>query len=495
MLQFHIRKKIWRAVGLVAVFAVCFLMALVSDVRRMDDAKPAVAEISEDQLTTKVESAKKPNVIVLLSEAFWDPTLLNVEFSQDPIPFFRSLREKFPGGWMLSPMHGGGTANVEFEVLTGNSIRFLNKWNIAYEKNVTHPIESLATILNKQGYTSTAISPATHYIFNSSEVYNRLGFSQFISQEFFPRDFTGPYISDRAVVKQIIDKTTATSEPDFIFANTMENHYHYYPGKFKSNTIKVKSEMPGGSAGIVETLAQGLSGADHALQELVAHYAASDEPTIILFFGDHQPSLEKDYKVYREAGYLKDNDPEEWWKMYSTPFVMWDNFLPMNKQDWKMNASFLLPTLLEHAGIKGTPYTDFLLDLSKRMPIVPPDDANASIPIDGVAMAHYKQLQEQMLAEILPLTQPYVLGYTNFKVEQASIENRTLTVKGQGFGIGSAVMVNGEKLVTTWKDMNTLTAAVPPSMSNSVSPWTVQVKVYDDQQIEIAHTADFTFNR
>lgn len=503
------RKLSFRAAAIACLLAVFFLMALVSDSRRIVEVARTHPAVSEEQITAKVSALsaeKQPNVIVLLSESFWDPTQLDVQFSRDPIPFFHSLRKTFSGGWMLSPQHGGGTANVEFEVLTGNAMRFLPKNTIAYESHVTHPIESLATILNGQGYVSTAISPAPHYLFNSTEVYKRLGFSQFISLEFFPRDYEGPYMADRAVVRQIIEKAEATEEPDFIFANTMENHYHYYPGKFKANTIEVKADLPGGSAGLLETLAQGLSGADRALQELVEYYAASKEPTVILFFGDHQPFLEKDYKVYREAGYLKKDDPEEWWKMFSTPFVIWDNFLPMNKQDLKMNASFLLPALLEHAKLPDTAYTTFLRELCKQTPVIPPDDAKSEIRKDEASMLRYKEFQEQMLSESHPLPQepkrPFVFGYADFRIDSAAFERKSrlsgegiITLTGKHFGLGSKVVINGQPLKTTWKSQDTVSAVVTSALVSASDPWSVHVIVEDDKEKEIARTPEFTFTR
>ncbi|UJF31292.1 LTA synthase family protein [Paenibacillus hexagrammi] len=175
----------------------------------------------------------KPNVIVVLSESFWDPTIIpGVEFSRDPIPFFHKLQKENTSGWMLSPQYGGGTANVEFEVLTGNSMRFLPQGSIAYNQYITNEVDSLASIYARQGYTSTAISPFYSWYFNSDKVYKDFGFSKYIPIEYFKPNYSGPYIADSEVADNIIHTTSLSDGPDFVFANTMENHFHYYPGKF-----------------------------------------------------------------------------------------------------------------------------------------------------------------------------------------------------------------------------------------------------------------------
>lgn len=127
-----------------------------------------------------------------------------------------------------------------------------------YEQYIKQPTASLASLLAGQGYATTAISPFHGWFFNSSEVYKYLGFSQFISLEYFnPDEYVGPYIGDHAVARRIIEQSEQSPGSDFIFANTMENHYHYWPGKFKRNTIDVKGKVSPEAIGLTETYAQG----------------------------------------------------------------------------------------------------------------------------------------------------------------------------------------------------------------------------------------------
>ncbi|MCP1312190.1 sulfatase-like hydrolase/transferase [Paenibacillus tyrfis] len=347
------------------------------------------------------ELQKPPNIIILLSEAFWDITQIkSLQFSEDPAPMFHALQEKFSHGPLLSPMFGGGTANVELEVLTGHSMRFFPEDSTPYEQYIKQPTASLASLLAGQGYKTTAISPFYHWFFNSSEVYKHLGFSRFISLEYFnPDEYVGPYIGDHAVVRRIIEESERNPGPDFIFANTMENHYHYWPGKFKKNHIEVKSHMSNAVTGIAETYAQGLSGADRALQELVLHYSRLKEPTIIVFFGDHLPSLEK-LLVYKESNYISgEDDPDFLEKMHNTPVVIWSNYLPKEaKEELHMSPSFLGPYVLNLAKRPGSPYTDFLSDLYRKMPVLPPKTYYEAMNIDVNLVQQYEDRQKAILA-------------------------------------------------------------------------------------------------
>lgn len=346
------------------------------------------------------ELQKPPNIIILLSEAFWDITQIkSLQFSEDPAPMFHALQEKFSHGTLLSPMFGGGTANVELEVLTGHSMRFFPEDSTPYEQYLKQPTASLASLLAGQGYKTTAISPFYHWFFNSSEVYKHLGFSRFISLEYFnPDEYVGPYIGDHAVVRRIIEESERNPGPDFIFANTMENHYHYWPGKFKKNHIEVKSHMSNAVTGIAETYAQGLSGADRALQELVLHYSRLKEPTIIVFFGDHLPSLEK-LLVYKESNYISgEDDPDFLEKMHNTPVVIWSNYLPKEaKEELHMSPSFLGPYVLNLAKRPGSPYTDFLSDLYRKMPVLPPKTYYEAMNIDMNLVKQYEERQKAIL--------------------------------------------------------------------------------------------------
>ncbi|MFC5447917.1 LTA synthase family protein [Paenibacillus aestuarii] len=441
----------------------------------------------------------KPNVIVILSEAFWDPTLIqSVQFSRDPIPFFHKLQREGTGGWMLSPQYGGGTANVEFEVLTGNSMRFLPQGSVAYNQYINGEVDSLASIYARQGYTSTAISPFYNWYFNSKKVYEDFGFSKYIPIEYFKPNYEGPYIADSEVAANIIKSTSQSNGPDFVFANTMENHFHFYPGKFPKNTIDVTGNVAPSSIGMLETLAQGISAADNMLKELVEHYQQSGEPTIIAFWGDHLPALGDDYATYIDTKYISGkDDPDFLKKMYSVPLVVWNNFDTSHKDSLNISPSFLGPYLIDLSRQHGSYYTDYLQQLSKKVPVIPPQDHFAEMHVKADDLKDYETLQYDILFGdrhaykdyTTPIIDPhYRLGYGPITIagvvpDTQDLSGRssvTLKITGENLPPLAYATLNGEQLPTTWVDEHTATAVVEGDRLKS-GIWDIQMNVKDSK--------------
>ncbi|AEI41127.1 LTA synthase family protein [Paenibacillus mucilaginosus] len=468
-------------------------------------------DLSEPIALTPEELRQPPNIIIVLSEAFWDPTQLpGLQFSRDPIPFFHSLQKSFPHGTMLSPMFGGGTANVELEVLTGLSYRFFPPDSVVYEQYIKQPTPSLATILSAQGYKATAIAPFHQWFFTSTDVYRYLGFSRFIPLEFFnPDEFVGPYMGDAAVARRITEESERSPGPDFIFANTMENHYHYYPGKFKRNTIDVKGDgVSAETIGLTETLAQGMSGADRMLQSLVSHYSTVREPTIIVFFGDHLPSLEK-YNAYVDTGYISGpDDPDFLEKMYHVPLVIWNNYMPRGEAEkLHMSPSFLGPHVLKMAGREGSDYTDYLGELSKKLPVLPPAEHYARYGIDPALAGEYARRQAEQFAEAQRLAPQrsegtFELGYGQPRLQDITTGGGSrserhgplqLTLEGGRFGLGCTVFVDGQAVPTTWRSESTLQALVPRELIGGTGTLAVQIKVLDSKENVLAVSETLSF--
>jgi hypothetical protein len=425
---------------------------------------------------------------------------------------------------MLSPQFGGLTANVEFEVLTGLSRRFFSEWTIAYEELIHRDIDSLASILKRQGYVSTAISPYHSWFANSREVYRRFGFGRFIPMEFFPPDYEGPYIADRAVVKKIIEESTASSGPDFIYANTMENHHHYRSFKFIKNTIDVEplegKSISALSEELLETYAQGLLDADRMLQSLVEHYQQSDEPTIIVFFGDHMPHFEKDYYAYRDTGYLMKDDPDELNKMHNVPFLVWDNYLPREPEELHISPSFLSPYLLGKARLSGSPFIDYLTALSRRMPLFPSEEGYERYGIQESDVQEYGAIQKDILEGpqaiygtfVGQIADPsYRIGNRELFIDEvrspsvAAVSGQeaehllripgegdvALEVAGGRYGLGSRIVVNGKTLPTKWESEAVLSASIPRSLlAGSGDHIQVEIRVVDSNQKILARSEE-----
>ncbi|MEC0267985.1 LTA synthase family protein [Paenibacillus anseongense] len=444
----------------------------------------------------------KPNVIVVLSEAFWDPTVIKgVTFSRDPIPFFHQLQQTGTSGTMLSPQYGGGTANVEFEVLTGNSMRFLPQGSIAYNQFITNEVDSLASIYARQGYTSTAISPFYNWYFNSNRVYKDFGFSKYIPIEYFKPNYSGPYIADSEVAANIIHATDLSDGPDFVFANTMENHFHFFPGKFPKNTFDVTGDMSPSSQGMLETLAQGINASDRMLKELVEYYEKKGEPTIIAFWGDHLPALGDDYATYIDTKYISGkDDPDFLKKMYSVPLVVWNNFDTERKDKLNISPSYLGPYLIELSKQQGSYYTNYLSQLSKKIPIIPPKDYFEAMHINEQDLKDYETLQYDIMFgdrhaykdyKVPIINSKYMLGFGPILLDKVEADTQdqdisgrssvTLLIRGSNLPPLSIVTLNGKAIPTTWQDEHMVTARVEGNMLKA-GIWDIQVQVKDSKE-------------
>ncbi|XEC93689.1 LTA synthase family protein [Paenibacillus tarimensis] len=456
-----------------------------------------------------------PNVIMVMSEAFWDPTVMEqVEYSRDPIPFFRSLSETSTSGQMLAPVYGGGTVNTEFEALTGFSTNFIPAGSIAYSNYVRTPQDSLASILKRQGYEATAIHTYHNWFYRRNEVYKLLGFDRFISAEFFnnPEKKRG-YISDRELSERIISEVKATEGPDFIYAVSMQNHGPYAPDKNSESPVRISGDLSEKAVGILETYAGALSDADDSLRILVEAFENSGEPTVIVFFGDHLPMLGEEYGVYREAGYFQDGTHfEDYLKMHSVPFVIWNNFSResnVNYRNTYISTFHLGHMALELAGREGNALTEFLKQMFRsELTYVPKENFHSELNLNEAMLEQYSLLHyDRLFGNGFSYTnghpavsERYHLGSGLISIQNAEIMTEALSedgfaneggrtvlrVTGEHFISGGTVLVNGERADTRFVNDRELLIALPDHAANK--PIAIRFQVIDSLDRVIAES-------
>ncbi len=303
----------------------------------------------------------KPDVIVLMSESFWDPTRLpKVKLTPDPMPTIRELQ----GGNVFSPEFGGMTANVEFEALTGFSNAFLPYGSIPYQQYIRNPIPSLATFFRGEGYVSRAIHPFQGWFWNRTAVYKAFGFDMFRSEENMPAmQKRGIFASDESLTKEIIRQADEVEDPFFFFAVTLQGHGPYEANRYAKNTIKVEGDLPEADRQVLATYAQGVKEADDSLKMLMDWAKERDRETIIVLFGDHLPPLNT---VYSSTGYMKGitaerKGPKDQMKAeHETPLVVWSNKTGPKKNIGTISPAFLSYQILKQAGYEHPYYTGFL---------------------------------------------------------------------------------------------------------------------------------------
>ncbi|MGG2197996.1 MULTISPECIES: LTA synthase family protein [Paenibacillus] len=318
---------------------------------------------------------QKPNVIFIMNEAFWDPTLLkNVKFSEDPLPTVHRLQKEMTSGFLLSPQFGGGTSNVEFEILSGQSMSFMPAGSVPYQQYISRPLPSLASYFKSQGYASTAIHSYERWFWNRENVYRYMGFDEFISKEGFDNPVNkGAFIADDEVSRRIIQEVEENEEPTFIYAVTMQNHGPYDDNRYGDNPIKTEGLQTAEAKNTLETYVQGASDADRSLQLLIDHFEQSDEPTVIVFYGDHLPMLGYDYDVYAQAGFVSTGRSEQWSleelkSMHSVPFVMWTNEGLPKEHVPTLSTSFLGAYVLNRIGLELPAAWAYNAELAQKTP-------------------------------------------------------------------------------------------------------------------------------
>jgi len=473
---------------------------------------PEPANYQEDAINQIIEATKatysadpnfKPNIIFVMSEAFWDPTLMkNVSFNQDPIPFFHSLQKSQTSGIMLSSVYGGGTANTEFEALTGFSTQFLPSDVIPYAQYVNRPIEALPTILQRQGYATSAIHTYDNWFFNRNNVYNVLGFDKFISKEFFNSpEYKGQYIRDTELTQKILDEVKETNKPDFIYAISMQNHGPYSSIENPQNTIKVSdSNLNPASQAILDNYSNTLSDVDQSLKQLIDGLKQIKQPTEVIFYGDHLPMLGDNYSVYKEAGFVKgDNSYQDYLNLQSVPFVTWNNF-STTKQNLRLSANFMGTFALQLARKSGSLMTDFLSNLMQNgSDVVINQDYLSQEKITPTEVNQYKQLQYDLLFgkeytyQLEPSHKPpanngYIQGDGPVKITNVVFSDGLLTIQGENFVENDKVYIDGKPTKSAFVSSNRLSVSLPKDLSGKSRTLEIQIKLFDSMSKVISQS-------
>lgn len=311
------------------------------------------------------------NLIFIMNESFSDLTAAfpNLELSEDPLAFYHSLTENTVKGTMISPVTGGGTANVEFEYLTGDSLAFLPSSTVAYQLYLYDGCPSLVSQAKDLGYHTIAFHPYLSSGWNRTSVYPWLGFDEVHFQE----DVRDPqyirnYVSDLSDYEQLFRWTEENDGPTMIFNVTMQNHSGYSQGW---NNLSGDVNVTGGakSSSITTQYFSLMKESDQAIQALVEHYSQVDEKTMIVFFGDHQPPLGNTFFETLYGKKLDERDPEEVQQAYETPFFIWVNYDIPERDDLRISSNYLGVLAAEVAGLPLTGYQQLLSRLMDALPV------------------------------------------------------------------------------------------------------------------------------
>ncbi len=320
--------------------------------------------------------SKNPNIITVLNESFSDISVLgDFKTNQDYMPFFRSLEENCVKGYTYASIVGGQTANTEFELLTGNSLGFLSAGTTAFQLYIHDTMPSLVSNLKQEGYTGNkAMHPFNPYNYNRPAVYKYLGLTDFIDKYDFGKETKKirEYISDDAMVDRIIEEyeknEQKTESPFFMYNLTIQNHSPYDKDSSNfSQPIKIEADKFDAEANRYVNL---IKYSDDSLKKLVEYFSEQEDPTIIIFLGDHQPRLTDSFMNKITNGKYQSWNSEEMMKRYQVPFVIWANYDIDEKYIEKTSMNYLQSILTETAGVEMSGYQRFLNDVRKEVLVI-----------------------------------------------------------------------------------------------------------------------------
>lgn len=390
---------------------------------------------------TLVPQKQKPNIIMLQLESFFDPThMMNLEFSEDPVPNFRKLKEQFSSGYLHVPSIGAGTANTEFEIISGMNLEFFGAGEYPYKTILRKTTaESINYDLKDLGYSTHAIHNNKGTFYTRQKVFKMLGFDTFTSIEYMNIEETTPtgWAKDKYLTKSIIDALNSTENQDYIYTISVQGHGDYPDTPIENHSkITVSGLEDSSRLTSFEYFTNEIHEMDQFIGELINALSLINEDTVLVMYGDHLPTLDI------EDGELSNGD------IFQTEYVIWNNF-GLEKQDTNIEAYQLGAHVLNQLDIHhGT-----LINYHQQYQ----DSADYQ---QNLKLLQYDMLYGERY--IYDGINPYEPTKIKMGVNEISIsdvyndEQGNFIIKGQNFTDYSRLKINDSTYETTYIDPNTL---------------------------------------
>ena len=453
------------------------------------------AQVDASKEKTTVTAENEPNIICILLESFIDPYEVNfLQMSEDPIPTFHSLEQNFSTGYLTVPVVGAGTANTEFEVLTGMNMQYFGTGEYPYKtvlKSADCPsVESIASDLSSIGYGTHVVHNNTATFYSRNNAFSKMGFDTFTSKELMNiTEYTpsGSWPTDKVLVNETVKAMNATEgQSDFVYTITVGSHGDYPTEKIiEDPEIQVTGAATEESNNQWEYYVNMIHNTDNFIADLIDAVNRRGEDTIIVMFGDHLPTMG-----------LEDSDMKSG-DIFKTKYATWNNF-GLAKEDADLTAYQLLAHITDQVGIhEGTifNYTQTQSDSSTYQ--------------DGLENLQYDLLYGDRYA--YNGEDPYPASDLVMDVEDVVIKsvrrnsiNHTLAVYGSNFTRNAKIFVNGEKVSTTYltsgiittsldnvQDGDVITVAITGSQGIILREGTSEI-VYEDPDVAATETEEPT---
>lgn len=383
------------------------------------------------------ERTEMPNIIFIQLESFFDTN--EVEFfttSQDPIPNFRNIMENYSSGYFKVPSIGAGTANTEFEVLTGMNLRYFGPGEYPYKTVLKYQeTESAATALKEFGYGAHALHNNGGNFYSRADVFNHIGFDSYTSKEFMNiLQFTEKgWAKDDILLEHILNAMDSTEQQDFVFGITVQGHGEYPEEPILVNPrIKVLGMEDEGKTNSWEYYVNQLYETDMFVGNLIEALEQRGEPTVLVLYGDHLPTMGLEAKDLKNR-YL-----------YSTNYVIWDN-IGLEKKDRNIPSYQIMAEVFERLDIHSGTIFNYHQERRKTKNYL------QDLELLQYDMLYGKQYAYKGRDNNLFDDGEMQMGILDVILEElVHNSNDTYGLYGENFTAYSRVFVNGEKQKSTF---------------------------------------------
>lgn len=363
-----------------------YIMALLSQMKYYRRKAPEnyaakdIEQIAERYLTdtSQCTSNMQPpvNLIVIMNESWADLRVIGSFDAGDIImPYIDHLTDNTIKGFLHIPVFGIGTANSEYEVLTGNSMHFIGLPYTPYQLFVSDPEYGMASDVKAQGYRTIALPPYWANNWNRALVYPGMQFDKFYAlnkNNGWPEEYREPIrwcISDKASYDMLIEQYETKENPDellFSFLVTMQNHGGYDWEDYEPTVqLDYLEHYP-----LAEQYLSLIRETDAAFQYLIEYVTSVDEPTMIVMFGDHLPKIEESFYEMLLGCNWDERSELDRQKLYTTPFVIWINYDIGEQSNVEMSSNYFGSYILQLAGLEMGDYQRCLLAFAEEMPVI-----------------------------------------------------------------------------------------------------------------------------
>lgn len=339
------------------------------------------------------------NVVFVMNEAFSD--ILNEDVfvfpeGENPMEVYNTLAEgeNAWAGHIVVPYFAGGTADTEFDVVSGMQTNLLNPAapSLTAFRTVNRDLDSIFRVFGADGYTSCFMHPGQSWFYNRENVYDWFGADESFFVEDFDAEYKGSWVTDESVLRELVsrfEEKSAGGGLDFTYAVTIQNHMSYTAEKYGDYVcpeVETTAELSPEIQTAVNVYAEGIRDANAMLEDLTEFYSEQSESVLLVFFGDHLPYLGDNRQGYAELGLpaASVTGGEDPFAAYTAPVLFWCNDAAAEALDFanaiealdlpadgRISACYLGAAVLELTG-RGevSPWFAFLNEMRRELPVL-----------------------------------------------------------------------------------------------------------------------------